>query len=114
MSVEQLQVTAGYRLVPAEATINMIAAASRKMKEIPQHHFHEHRAGIAADIWGWMLDAAPGGEAMAKEAVAELDGLLAAWANKHCAVNFWTVSNVKKVTVTTELAAEYNDDAIGA
>lgn len=44
---------------------------------------------------------------VSKEAVAELQELLSAWANKHCSVNFYTVHAPKKLTVTAEQADEY-------
>lgn len=46
---------------------------------------------------------------VSKEAVAELDALLTAWANKHCSVNFYTVHAPKKMAVTAEQAAEYSE-----
>ena len=52
-------------------------------------------------------DYAEGFGDVSKEAIAELQELLSAWANKHCSVNFYTVHNAKKLTVTAEQAAEY-------
>lgn len=37
-----------------------------------------------------------------EKAKAELNALLAAWIEKHCNLNFWTVKNVKRHVLTTE------------
>lgn len=37
-----------------------------------------------------------------KEAIAELQALIEAWADKHVTVNFWTVKNVRAMKLTAE------------
>jgi hypothetical protein len=51
-----------------------------------------------------------------KEARAELQALIEAWADKHVGVNFWTVKNVRKLEVTAEdiETAKADDIALNA
>jgi len=44
---------------------------------------------------------------VSEEAKAELEVMLAAWANKHCPVNFFTVHAATKMQVTEAEYAEY-------
>ncbi len=37
-----------------------------------------------------------------REAIAELQALIDAWADKHVKVNFWTVKNVRAMKITAE------------
>lgn len=51
----------------------------------------------AYEIAGEHADSFPD---VTDEATAELNALLLAWMEKHCAINFWTVKNVKPHVIT--------------
>lgn len=52
---------------------------------------------------------------VSKEAKAELDGLLAAWAHKHCAPSFYKIKSVREYQVTAEdLGIEATPDSAEA
>lgn len=65
----------------------------------------------AEQAYGEVGEYAEGYGDVPEEAIAELQELLDQWADKHCTVTFWTVSNAKKMTVTAEQVADYKDGA---
>lgn len=60
----------------------------------------EHAQSFAWDNFGEYTDDFL--DDVKPEAVAELQALIEAWADKHVNVNFWTVVNVRKLAVTEE------------
>lgn len=75
--------------------------------ERPASHYFKRSAERAVEIAAELAydeneHAEDFGSDATKEAIAELQTFIDAWADKHVKVNFWTVVNVRPMQVTAE------------